>query len=316
MSLRGFEKSEVIHNIYSFFKNWIATPHAARNDNFNYTYALKNNFACLNNNVAVAHCAQLQKYAIRKSAQGVKTPCYKKRIATPLARNDNFNYTYALKNNFIILNLVKTFLTSINFDSLSRKIKSPCLTIKKFISKGVCKMKHTKNILKSLLITVMALSLLAVSCKKDEGGSKPTDPTPKNSEALLTEMLEKLGPLPNTEPAIDFSKIVFDGKGNATIEGANKSYAKVKGALEPVLKVDIFNKEKITLTENPTIPPKPTTVTDPLSVDLTFKANEGYTFDNSIIGGKKYIYTASAGSSVATAKLTLKISPQDGSWTD
>ena len=37
-------------------------------------------------------------------------------------------------------------------------------------------MKHTKNILKSLLITVMALSLLAVSCKKDEGGSKPTDP--------------------------------------------------------------------------------------------------------------------------------------------
>ena len=39
-------------------------------------------------------------------------------------------------------------------------------------------MKHTKNILKSLLVAVMALSLLAVSCKKDEGGSKPTDPTP------------------------------------------------------------------------------------------------------------------------------------------
>ena len=39
-------------------------------------------------------------------------------------------------------------------------------------------MKHAKNILKSLLITVIALSLLAVSCKKDEGGSKPTDPTP------------------------------------------------------------------------------------------------------------------------------------------
>ena len=40
-------------------------------------------------------------------------------------------------------------------------------------------MKHTKNILKSLLITVMALSLLAVSCKKDEGGTKnPVKPTP------------------------------------------------------------------------------------------------------------------------------------------
>ena len=173
MSLRGFEKSEVIHNIYSFFKNWIATSHAARNDNFNYTYALKNNFASLNNNVAVAHCVNNSE----KSAQGVTTPCYKKRIATPhAARNDNFNYTYALKNNFIIPNLVKTILTSITFDSLSRKIKNPCLTIKKFISKGVCNMKHTKNILKSLLITVMALSLLAVSCKKDEGGSKPTEP--------------------------------------------------------------------------------------------------------------------------------------------
>ena len=38
-------------------------------------------------------------------------------------------------------------------------------------------MKHTKNILKSLLITVMALSLLSVSCSKDEGGSKPTAPS-------------------------------------------------------------------------------------------------------------------------------------------
>ena len=39
-------------------------------------------------------------------------------------------------------------------------------------------MKHTKNILKSLLITVMALSL-AVSCSKDEGGTKnPVNPTP------------------------------------------------------------------------------------------------------------------------------------------
>ena len=177
-------------------------------------------------------------------------------------------------------------------------------------------MKHTKNILKSLLITVMALSLLAVSCKKDEGGSKPTDPTPKNSEALLTDMLIGLGALPPSNTVIDFNKIVFDGNGGATIGGADKSYAKVKDALEPVLKVDTFNKEKITLTVNPTIPAAKPTVTDPLSVELTFKANDGYTFDNSIIEGKKYQYTASSGSAVATAKLTLKISPQDGSWTD
>ena len=43
-------------------------------------------------------------------------------------------------------------------------------------------MKHTKNILKSLLITVMALSLLAVSCKKDEGGTK----NPVNPDAPIT----------------------------------------------------------------------------------------------------------------------------------
>ena len=89
-------------------------------------------------------------------------------------RNDDFNYIYALKNNFAIINLVKTFLTSIkfNFDNLSRKIKNPCLVIKKFYSKGVCKMKHTKNILKSLLIMVMALSLLSVSCSKTNAEQK------------------------------------------------------------------------------------------------------------------------------------------------
>ena len=57
-------------------------------------------------------------------------------------------------------------------------------------------MKHTKNILKSLLITVMALSLLAVSCKKDEGGSKPTDPTPitlgvKELNAIVNLLVEQ-----------------------------------------------------------------------------------------------------------------------------
>ena len=46
-------------------------------------------------------------------------------------------------------------------------------------------MKHTKNILKSLLITVMALSLLAVSCSKDEGGSKPTSPTPTKLKVVV-----------------------------------------------------------------------------------------------------------------------------------
>ena len=54
-------------------------------------------------------------------------------------------------------------------------------------------MKHTKNILKSLLITVMALSLLAVSCKKDEGGSKPTSPqTVVVNAATMTDALSSI----------------------------------------------------------------------------------------------------------------------------
>ena len=46
-------------------------------------------------------------------------------------------------------------------------------------------MKHTKNILKSLLIMVMALSLLAVSCSKDEG--KPTSPTPTKTKLQVAK---------------------------------------------------------------------------------------------------------------------------------
>ena len=169
-------------------------------------------------------------------------------------------------------------------------------------------MKHTKNILKSLLITVMALSLLAVSCKKDEGGSKPTDPTPKDSATLLTEMLKRLGPLGSdtSNPDVDFSKMTEPANGKATISGANKTYANVKAALAGVLTVGNFKGEQIGLTAAPTISDtKPNPVTDPLSVELTFKANEGYTFDDSITEGTKYKYTASD----KTAKLTLKITP-------
>ena len=169
-------------------------------------------------------------------------------------------------------------------------------------------MKHTKNILKSLLITVMALSLLAVSCKKNEGGSKPTDPTPKNSEALLTEMLQRLGKLTpgsgDTTVLLDFATMVFDGKGAATISGADKSYTKVKTALEGVLTVDNFKGEQIGLTVTPTIPTKPNN-SEALSVELTFKANANYTFDDSITEGTRYTYDKNT----KTAKLTLKITP-------
>ena len=85
-------------------------------------------------------------------------------------------------------------------------------------------MKHTKNILKSLLITVMALSLLAVSCKKDEGGNKPTAPT---SITINAKMLDEAIKLAAAQLATDktlSSKVAFnfdaftsaDGKGAAS----------------------------------------------------------------------------------------------------
>ena len=69
---------------------------------------------------------------LRSSAiahNGLKPHCYKNWVATPslrLALNDN-------ENNFAIPNLVKSFLTLIKFtfDSLSRRIKNPCLVINK-----------------------------------------------------------------------------------------------------------------------------------------------------------------------------------------
>ena len=181
-------------------------------------------------------------------------------------------------------------------------------------------MKHTKNILKSLLITVMALSLLAVSCKKDEGGSKPTDPTPKDSKTLLTEMLRGLGQLKGTEVdkdtvMVDFSKMTEPTSGTATIEGADNSKSKqgsdykVVTVLKNTFKKSIFTRQ-ITLKEDLTAITAPTTGNkNELSVDITFIANtdKGYTFDASITEGTAYTYNESD----KTAKLTLKITPAE-----
>ena len=81
-------------------------------------------------------------------------------------------------------------------------------------------MKHTKNILKSLLIMVMALSLLAVSCSKDEGGSKPTSPTSititatdiNNYLAPLKDNGVKIGDIATISTTVD-----IDVKANQTI---------------------------------------------------------------------------------------------------
>ena len=108
---------------------------------------------------------------------GLKPHCYKKWIATPhavcltaSARNDNFNYPYALKNNFAILNLVKTFLTStkFTFDNLSRKIKNPCLVINKnsFFKEKII-MYNFKKLFTYMVVGALSLAL-SISCKSNE----------------------------------------------------------------------------------------------------------------------------------------------------
>ena len=80
-------------------------------------------------------------------------------------------------------------------------------------------MKHTKNILKSLLITVMALSLLAVSCSKDEGGSKPTAPTSITIDAAtITAAIKMAGSAATiTGAKIDFDPLTIDDQGKANL---------------------------------------------------------------------------------------------------
>ena len=175
-------------------------------------------------------------------------------------------------------------------------------------------MNNTKTIFKSLLIMIVAISLFTVSCSKDEGGTKtPTNPAPKDSATLLTDILKGLGPLPTSGTVIDFSKIVFDEKGGATIEGAdntkntaNNKY-KVVEVLENTFKVDNFKGEKIGLKADIIVTPPSTQDKTPLQVDITFIANTGYTFDTSITEGKRYTYSVSDSS----AKLTLKITPKE-----
>ena len=172
-------------------------------------------------------------------------------------------------------------------------------------------MNNTKTIFKSLLIMIVAISLFTVSCSKDEGGTKtPTNPTPKNSEELLTDLLTRLGPLPTTATVIDFSKIQFDGNGNATIDGADNTKEqgeyKVVNILNTTFTIENFKGEKIGLKQAPTVNPPTASSSDALSVELIFTANAGYEFDASITGGKRYTYTAGDKS----AKLKLQIKPK------
>ena len=99
LSLRGFEKSEVIHSIYNFFKNWIATPllRSARNDNYFYS-----------------------------SLRGI-------------GNAEAIKFT---------------------FDSLSRKVKNPCLVINKFIIGVYSHEEYQNNFNRSIIVYALVFGKL------------------------------------------------------------------------------------------------------------------------------------------------------------
>ncbi|WP_288680587.1 hypothetical protein [uncultured Brachyspira sp.] len=169
-------------------------------------------------------------------------------------------------------------------------------------------MNNTKTIFKSLLIMIVAISLFTVSCSKDEGGTKtPTTPTiQKISATDITTTLRGIKKLTDTDQAqtliLDFETMTEPASGEATINGANKSFSKVKTALIEVFKVQ-QNVVKLT-TDLTDSTPQPSG-SAALQVIITFTAKSGFEFDTTITDGSKYAYDGNT----KKATLTLNIKP-------
>ena len=146
-------------------------------------------------------------------------------------------------------------------------------------------MKHTKNILKSLLITVMALSLLSVSCSKDEGGSKnPVNPTPITIDAATLDGAIELAAARLATDTTLSDKVTFNftdftsagGKGNASAT-VNKAVTGtvLKTALEVAFTLDDASfSSKATLTTDSQNKKKAT-----LTITITVKGNNTFASD-------------------------------------
>ena len=166
-------------------------------------------------------------------------------------------------------------------------------------------MKHTKNILKSLLITVMALSLLAVSCSKDEGGSKPTSPqtTEVNAEKI-TEILSAMFSMTTDDNGASLfaSATITPASGKATIDTAKgkKIEADIKAKLKTSIEtVASTYASVVTLTSD----------VDNLTKDLTLTmkpANANVKFASDVTDGKTYTYDAAKGEASLVITITEK----------
>ena len=176
-------------------------------------------------------------------------------------------------------------------------------------------MKHTKNILKSLLITVMALSLFAVSCKKDEngGGGTPTNPTPnptptpsttKIEGTTIADAIKNLG----TDVEVATAKVNFQ---SVTEIKATIDLTATKGAAATV--ADTFKTDMKTKLEGITVNGATVTVgnaagegkkdnKNPITFEVTIKANDNYELDSTIAG-----YQASDES----VKFTVSVTPSE-----
>ena len=168
-------------------------------------------------------------------------------------------------------------------------------------------MKHTKNILKSLLITVMALSLLAVSCKKDEGGSKPTDPTVTISAANLLDSIKQIKAYKDTTLLVSFSKVDFSATAGesteVTTESGQSTFTEIQSGLKIAFDA-LANNAVLKVTTNIDNVIKPTDNQGVLSVTLTIKPATAYVkFDSDITDGKKFQFQEGA------AVLIVKIKP-------
>ena len=90
----------------------------------------RNDGCTRNSSFALRPCGN-EDLKFKSSSLRVKrsNPNLKKFYTKWIASGDAFAMT--IENNFAILNLVKSFLTSINFDSLPKENKNPCLVINK-----------------------------------------------------------------------------------------------------------------------------------------------------------------------------------------
>ena len=171
-------------------------------------------------------------------------------------------------------------------------------------------MTHTKNILKSLLITVMALSLLAVSCKKDEnggGGKTPTNPLPSSTTITaqnITDAIKSLASKTIGDTTIDFSGFTTSSAGNAslnaTVTKALSDFTAFKSALKEELgKVTV---EGATVTVGEAQGASDVSTSDAVTIDISIEAK-----DKTFADDVSTAYTVTD----KTAKVTISITPAE-----